>query len=49
MMIPFTSSDMPMKNQIDTERCVAIDSAYQKIMLRITKIAATITAQKSGF
>src|ERR1700722_317059 len=53
MSSPFTSSDRPMKNQIETELAafasVVIEVAYQKIILRITNTTATTPAQKRGF
>ncbi len=46
---PLTSSEMPMKNQIETDLPVAIVTAYQKMMFSTTNMIATMAAQNSGF
>lgn len=46
---PLTNSEMPIKNQIETDLPVAIVTAYQKMMFSTTNMIATMAAQKSGF
>ena len=43
---PFTSNEMPMKNQIEIE-CHAF-AAYQKMMFKITNTTETTAAQNHG-
>jgi hypothetical protein len=46
MSAPFTKSEIPIKNQIEI---ILASPTYQKMMFKITKIATTTAAQKSGF
>jgi hypothetical protein len=48
MSTPLISSEMPMKNQMETD-LPAIVTAYQKIIFSTTKMTATMAAQNSGF
>ena len=47
MSAPLTSSDIPIKNQIEIEDPGFI-TVYQKMMFKMTNASATTAAQKIG-